>query len=160
MVLNNIEKLIEKYENAETSIKEEKILQEYFQREDVPSHLEVYKPMFNYFSLTRTEQFTKEVPLGTKNTSWYKWLSVAAVAVVMFGVYMSQLAGPTEAEKREALMAYNQTMEALSMVSNQLENGKNQLSPLNVMASNLDEGIEMAGMITEFSETTNIIYNP
>ncbi|WP_228851168.1 hypothetical protein [Aegicerativicinus sediminis] len=160
MVLNNIEKLIEKYENAETSIKEEKILQEYFSREDVPPHLEVYKPLFNYFTFTRTEQFTKEVPLKTKNTVWYKWLSVAAVAVVMFGVYMSQLAGPTEAEKQEALLAYNQTMEALSMVSNQLEIGKNQLTPLNVMASNLDEGIEMAGMITEFSETTNLIYNP
>lgn len=160
MVLNNIEKLIEKYENAETSLKEERYLQEYFAKEDIPEHLEVYRPMFTYFSQTRTEQFTKEVPLTTKNTHWYKWLSIAAVTVLMFGVYMKQFSGPSEAEKREALLAYQQTMDALSLVSAQLENGKEQLSPLNFMASNLEEGIETVGMINEFSQTTNLIYNP
>ncbi|NNF84944.1 MAG: hypothetical protein HKM26_00215, partial [Winogradskyella sp.] len=66
MALNNIEKLITKYENAETSLEEEAQLKAYFQNEEVAPHLEHYKPMFQYFVTTQKEQFTKDVPLKTK----------------------------------------------------------------------------------------------
>ena len=49
MVLNNIEILIEKYENGETTLKEEQQLKNYFSQETVEPHLEVYKSMFQYF---------------------------------------------------------------------------------------------------------------
>ena len=65
-VLNDIEKLIEKYEEGETSLKEEQVLKTYFSQETVASHLEVYKPMFAYFSVNQQEQFTKDIPLTTK----------------------------------------------------------------------------------------------
>ena len=88
MVLNNIEHLLEKYENGETSLKEEQQLKDYFSQETVEPHLEMYKPMFQYFLVTKQERFTKDLPLKTKKKFNYKWLSVAAVAVLMFGVYI------------------------------------------------------------------------
>ena len=55
MVLDNknIEQLIEKYENAETTLQEEQQLKHYFFFFFVEPHLEVYKPMFAYFFYTK-----------------------------------------------------------------------------------------------------------
>ena len=70
MELNNIENLLEKYTNAETSIKEEQQLKTFFAQETVPAHLERYKPLFNYFSNTETETYNKPLPLNSKKTEW------------------------------------------------------------------------------------------
>ena len=66
MVLDKIEKLLEKYDNGETSLQEEQQLKNYFSQEVVAPHLEVYKPMFVYFLQTQKEQFTKTIPLQPK----------------------------------------------------------------------------------------------
>ncbi len=62
MALNNIEQLLEKYDNAETTVAEEAQIRAYFEQEEVPSHLESYKMLFEYVSHTKQEQFTKDVP--------------------------------------------------------------------------------------------------
>jgi hypothetical protein len=63
MVLNNIEKLIEKYNNAETTLNEEAQLKAYFASDNVEPDLEHYKSLFQYFSLSQKEQYTKAVTL-------------------------------------------------------------------------------------------------
>lgn len=158
MVLNKIEELIEKYENGKTSLKEEQQLKEYFSQETVEPHLEVYRTMFNYFSKTKTELYTKEVPFKKGKDNYYKLMAVAAAIIIMFGLVFDPF-GPTDQEQQEALMAYNETMRALSMVSDQLNEGKEVLSPLSILNTNLTEGMHKANLIKEFSETTNIVYN-
>jgi hypothetical protein len=49
MELANIEKLVEKYLNAETSLKEEQTLKHYFTNGNVAPHLQEYSYLFNYF---------------------------------------------------------------------------------------------------------------
>ena len=60
MVLNSIEKLLEKYENGETSLREEQQLKEYFAQEEIQPQFEAYKPLFMYFSENSMEEYTKE----------------------------------------------------------------------------------------------------
>ncbi|WP_422103755.1 hypothetical protein [Winogradskyella sp.] len=158
MVLNSIEKLIEKYNNAETSLKEEAQLRAYFESDDVAPHLEHYKPLFQYFSLAQQEQYTKDVPLKPKRTKLYQWISVAAVAVLMLGIAIPQFFGPTEEEKRQAQIAYEQTLEAFNLVSLGMNKGKQQLNSLAMVSDNLNQGIEEASRLSEFSKTTNRIF--
>ncbi len=134
MVLNNIEKLLEKYDNGETTLKEEQQLKDYFSQETVAPHLEMYKPLFGYFLVNQQEQFTKDVPLTTKKVFNYKWLSVAAVAVLMFGMYFNntkisqeELGTYSENEKQLAL---NEVRESLQLVSNVFNKGTRQVSYL------------------------------
>ena len=157
MVLDNIEKLLEKYDNGETTLQEEQQLKHYFTQETVAPHLEVYKPMFQYFVITQEEQFTKDVPLKPKKTiTLYKWISVAAVAVLMFGVY-TQVNKPSELND-EQLLAYNQTMDALNLVSSQFKKGNDNIEALGLMSSSLNKGTENMAYINQFSNTTNKIF--
>lgn len=158
MALNKeIEALLIKYENAETSLQEEAQLKDYFQSDNVAPHLEHYKPMFQYFVSTQKEQYTKDVPLNTKRSNLYQWISVAAVAVLMLGIFVPQWLGPSEQEKQEALLVYNQTMEALSLVSREFNEGREQLATLNLVTENFNEGVEKASRLGEFNKTTNRI---
>jgi hypothetical protein len=161
MVLNNIEKLLEKYSNAETSLKEEAQLRAYFANDDVAPHLEHYKPMFQYFSLSQKEQYTKDVPLKTKKTNLYKWISVAAVAVLMLGIFIPNWQGDSKTFanlSQQEQEAYNKTMEAFKLVSIGMNEGKQQLNSLALVSDNLNHGIEKAGRLSEFSKTTNKIF--
>ncbi len=157
MVLNNIEKLIEKYENGESTLKEEQQLKDYFSQETVEPHLEVYKSMFQYFSVTKEEQFTKDVPLipitiGTKKTyAMYKWISVAAIAVLMFGIYFQNTRPNDEIDPVLA----QQTMEALNLLSLNFNKGTSSVS---LLSSNFTKGAENIAYVGTFGETTNKIY--
>ncbi len=160
MVLNNIEELIEKYNNAETTLKEEAQLKAYFASDNVEPHLEHYKPLFQYFYQSKQEQYTKDVPLNTKKTRLYQWISVAAVAVLMLGLIVPKMFGPTEEElkNRELAMAtYHQTIEAFNLISLGMNEGKAQFTNLALVSDNIDEGVGQASRLGEFNTITNKI---
>ena len=141
MELDRIEKLLEKYLNASTSITEEKELRTYFSQESIPTHLEQYAPMFQYFSMAKEERFTKQVPIPiTVRTrrDYFKWVSVAAVAVLMFGIYF----GKEYQKQKEIDYAYSETKKALSL-----------------LADNFSRGTEKVAYLNEFENTKQKIYN-
>lgn len=161
MALNNIEQLLEKYDNAETSLAEEAQIRAYFAEEDVPAHLESYKQLFQYVSHTKQEQFTKDVPLQPKRTKVYQWISVAAVAVLMLGAYfqVTQMNQTKTLDdlSHEQLMAYNQTMEVFNLVSTKLNKGSAHLGALDLVSTKLNEGAENLVYVKEFNKATNKI---
>ncbi len=162
MVLNNIEELLEKYNNAETTLKEEAQLKAYFESDNVATHLEHYKPMFQYFSQSKQEQYTKDVPLNSKKKSnFYQWISVAAVAVLMLGIFIPNWQGESKdfaSLTQEEQEVISTTMEAFNLVSLGMNKGKQQLNSLALVSDNLNLGIDGAGRLSEFSKTTNKIF--
>lgn len=162
MVLDKIEKLLKKYNNAETTLQEEQQLKQYFTQETVAPHLEVYKPMFQYFVITKEEQFTKDIPLKPRKTyRLYKWISIAAIAVLMFGIYFQTENKPiTELSQltTEQQEAFFQTKKALAMLSSNINVGAASLNTLKIASNSFEKGAEQMNYISEFSKTTNKIF--
>jgi hypothetical protein len=48
--MENLDKLLEKYLNGQTSLQEEEWLRNYFTKEDIPGGKEEYKALFGYFN--------------------------------------------------------------------------------------------------------------
>ncbi|MFD1064244.1 hypothetical protein ACFQ1Q_13390 [Winogradskyella litorisediminis] len=164
MELNSIEKLLEKYDLAETTLQEEAKLRAYFASDDVAAHLEHYKPMFLYFSKTQNDTFTKEVNLlaSTKTKSkskLYQWISVAAVAVLMLGITIPNLvnnAPKTLADYTpEEQEMYLKTKNALTMLSANFNKGASSINVLDMASENLNAGIYKASFVSQFGKTTN-----
>ena len=137
MELDNIEKLLEKYFEATSTVAEEQTLQAYFSQEKIAAHLEQYRPMFTYFSIAKEERYTKQVPLKPRR-NYYKWLSVAAVVVLTFGIYF----GNEYQERKQAEYAYNETKKAFEL-----------------LAENFGKGTEKVAYLQEFEVAKQKIYN-
>ena len=138
MVLDRIEKIIDKYFEGETSIAEENELKVYFSSPDVAQHLKQYQPIFGYFSQAKEQQFSQEIPLKTKKQSNVLWLSIAAMVVVMLGVgtmmylevnQQSQFVACTPENNPE--LALQETEKALELVSKHLNTGIESVSYIN-----------------------------
>ena len=136
MGLANIEKLLEKYLDAETTIAEEKKLKNYFSSENVAPHLQEYQELFGYFSTNKNERFTKTIQLKTQKTNW-KWLSVAASIVLLVSVYT----GYQKNQQRKAEKLYHETQMAFGM-----------------LAANLNKGSDAIAQLQYFEDTTNKIF--
>lgn len=89
----DIEKLLEKYYDGETSLEEERALKQFFQSGDVPEHLQSHAAQFGYFVQARKEQpsltFNHDLALmldPPKARNLNPWLRIAAaVALLIVG---------------------------------------------------------------------------
>ncbi len=148
MELDNIEKLIAKYFEANTTVAEEELLKKYFAQGNVPEHLASYTPIFNYFAAAKQEQFDKEVVLESDASAKkmkfnYKWLSVAAVGLLFFGVYFGNTYFEQKEKERMATeYAYQETKKALDFLS-----------------ENFNKGTEKVAYLNQFEKTKQKIYN-
>ncbi|GAA3583950.1 hypothetical protein [Snuella lapsa] len=154
MVLNNIEKLLEKYENGETTLKEEQVLKNYFLQDTVAPHLEVYKPLFTYFMVNQQEQFTKDVPLKTTRKFNYKWISVAAVAVLMLGVYFKMASTNNLGTIKDPEMAFKEVSKSLEMISKNFNKGASTVGYLD----EVNKGTATLSYLNEIENITSIIF--
>jgi len=136
MELANIEKLLEKYENAETTLAEEKALKNYFSSDNVAPHLQEYQALFGYFSTSENERFTKTIQLNSQKQRW-KWLTVAASVVLLVSVYN----GYENIQQRKAEKVYAETIGAFEMLS-----------------ANLNKGNVAIAQLQRFDDTTNKIF--
>lgn len=137
MELDNIEKLIEKYFEATTTVAEEKELKAYFSSEVVAAHLEKYTPMFSHFTNAKKERFTKALPLKKKKNN-LKWFSAAAAAIILLmGVYFTRSENTTLEEEY--------TQEEIATAQEALQ----------LLAFNFNKGTKQINYIDEFEKNTN-----
>lgn len=146
-----IEKLLEKYYEAETSLQEEKILKEYFSGSEIPAHLQEHKDMFNYFDNSLLETSNRSIKL-TKKTIALRWLSIAAMLVFFISVY--SLYQQNEAEKQEAQLAYMETQKALDLISSSLNKGTGAIAQLD----NFNKGTEAIAELQAFEKAQSKIF--
>ncbi|MRH99928.1 hypothetical protein GH721_05210 [Kriegella sp. EG-1] len=137
MELNNIEKLLEKYFEAKTSVTEEDTLHKYFSQESVAPHLEQYKDMFQYFKSAKQERFTKEVPIVSEVTAVRKkrfgWYSAAGAVAICAGLYFNQ---PKTIEDQYSPEEIAAAQEALALLGTNFSKGSNQISYLDEFEKN------------------------
>ena len=145
MELKVIEALVEKYLEAETTLKEEAKLQAYFCSGDVAPHLQQYVPMFSYFEAAREERFAGKMHYNSGRRKVYSWVAVAASIMILLGVVSQQNEQVNEfGTYEDPELAMQKTKEALDMVSRYMNTGTEDL-----------------GYLQEFNSTTNkIVQNP
>jgi hypothetical protein len=137
MESNRIDQLLVKYLDAETTLQEEALLQDYFQNSNVAPHLEEYRALFGYFSESKTERYTKTIQLNTQQKNW-KWLSVAASVVLLFSVYTGY---ENNQDRKEARVAFENTKNAFQLLS-----------------KNMNKGTAAMAYLGEYETTTNKIF--
>lgn len=123
-----IEKLIEKYFNAETSLEEESRLRSYFSSGNVAPHLQEYTPLFGYFESSKEEKFSGRVNFKKNDIRVYSWIAVAASIVVVAGLFFHE-PGKTNGfgSYEDPEIAMQKTKETLQLVSRYMKTGTEEL---------------------------------
>ena len=145
MEVQKIEQLIEQFLEGNTTLKEEKMLKEYFTQNEVPSHLSVYEPLFGYYKMTKSE-ISKDFQFPVKKQNYTKWFGVAASIVFITLITFFYLQDSTP--KQENLGTFDSPEEAL------VETHK----ALQLVANNLNSGMESVSYLDEYEKTKKTIF--
>ncbi len=155
MELANIDKLVEKYLNAETTLQEEQVLQEYFTSPNVAAHLQEYSIMFSYFKQSKDETYTKTIQLKPeKPKKNLKWLSIAASVVLLFSAFL----GNQKYQEHQQRKQFAQITEALQMVSFNLNKGNEALYAVSNNLNKRNDALEHLNTLPNtFSKASEIL---
>lgn len=134
MDLKRIEKLLEKYLDARTSVAEEAELRAYFASEQVALHLVEYQAMFGYFNQAKETQYEGQTVVLNRNHSRrqvFAWVGIAVSILLLAGLFLNQ---PSKAGEfgtyDDPEIALEKTKEALNFLSKNLKAGNQELGHL------------------------------
>ena len=146
MELQEIEKLIGKYEAGETSLVQEEILREYFASQQVPPHLEPYRVLFGYVKQARRESLSEKPVLQSRRVDYF-WTGIAATVILALGLFLYQdkdFSGSSSdlGTIRDQELALQKTKETLKLVSEYMNQGSEDLVYLKELNTATDKFIE------------------
>jgi lipase chaperone LimK len=147
-----IQHLLEKYWNCETTLEEEQSLRDYFQSSEGPDSMKETAELFRYFGSEKnkllSENFndvvTKQIRQrqGTKVISMVSWVQVARVAagilvVIVAGYFIRQeirKSYPSEVADTysDPKLAFEETKKALQMISKSFGKAKQEATRINM----------------------------
>ena len=132
MELANIERLVKKYLNAETTLQEETTLKNYFTGGFVAEHLQEYAHLFNYFAIAKAETFTKTIKLAPEKSKKrnFKWLYIAASVVLLVSIFIGKQQYNNHQQRKEAKIIYAQVTKGLALLSSNLKKGERAVATL------------------------------
>ncbi len=155
MELVKIEQMLEAYFEGNTSLSEEQELRSFFRKEEIPAHLEAYRPLFKGLDTAKKEtlQRTLSIPAPEKRNRFWMY-SIAASFLVVLGVagFMNSQSG-LSSEEKEALAAFKQTKETMLLFSENLNKGTESM----VHLKELTKGSEAIAVLNEFNESKKLI---
>lgn len=133
MELKKIKILLEKYEAGETSLADEKILQQYFKDHKVPEDLKAYQGIFSFSEVEKEKKSTVDATLPKPVKSYkHLWTGIAASIILLVGIFLFQN-NSNEMQNSELGTIQNEeealqkSMETLRMVSKLMNESKQDL---------------------------------
>ena len=148
MELAQIEHLIEKYFEAETSIADEKQLQLYFSSPNVAQHLKQYRSVFGYYKQAKQEKFVATIHLPTHKKRTV-WIRIAASILILFGVGFFVVINKQQQNSVADLGTYNSPEEAF----------KETQKALALLSTHVNVGIESVHYVYEYQKTKERVFN-
>ncbi|MDC8000468.1 hypothetical protein POV26_05435 [Aequorivita todarodis] len=141
----NVKKLLEAYFEGNTSLEEEKKLQDYFTNQTVADDLVQYQPIFAGLKAAKEERSSKAFTLPESKPKTIKtwWYSAAAILVMAFGAGSFYFSQPHYTqEEKEALAAFEKSKNAMLLLSENLNKGAEQLTFVKQFAITKDKIFE------------------
>ncbi|GGD29605.1 hypothetical protein [Flavobacterium orientale] len=139
-----IEQLIDKYFEGTTSLEEEMVLKNYFSQENVADELKQFQPLFSYLQLAKEETAPNKTVLKSKKP-FKKWISIAAVFILIASLTTIWNLKATDSQDLGTFddpeIAYAETLKALEL-----------------LASNVNYGMESVNYINEYEYSKNLIF--
>ena len=151
MELTNIETLLEKYLEANTTLEEEEILRNYFNSNNVAPHLEEFGMLFGYFKQCKSETFTKTIQLKPKkNKKNWKWLSLVASVTLLISVFIGKQTYDKHLQRKQ----FAEIKKALLEVSFNLNRGNDAIY---VVSDNLTKGSDAITKLDTYEKTVHSV---
>jgi len=173
MEYNEIEKLLNKYLEGESTLEEESLLKEYFTQTGLPPEHREMQEMFSYFAETKQEStppfdITSELN-AVIESKWkkesvnrfrrvYAWAgSAAAVLVISFGMfqYLNKPQPTVKDTFKDPKLAYLETKQALMKISKVMNHNTAKLKYL----SNMDKSFDQVQKIAQIDKVVNSVKN-
>jgi hypothetical protein len=155
MELYKVEALLEKYFDGETSIAEEKQLQDYFSKQQVAPHLEKYTALFNHFAVAKEQQFEQEIPVlqiqkdeSRNQKRNLSWISIAASVVILMGIGTYVFYNSEQVNNSKDLGTYDDPEVAF----------KETQKALSQLSKNVNVGIESVKYVEEYQIAKNKVF--
>ena len=136
MELSKLESLLKKYEEGNTSLDEEKQLKDYFSSAEIPAHLRSYKMIFSYAANEKNKTYTGRIQISSKKRQFF-FIGIAATILLVIGIFAWQNNSWEELPQHnlgtieDPHEAYQKTKEALQMVAEVFNAGREDLEYLN-----------------------------
>ena len=84
--MKNIDKILERYFEAETTLEEEQVLREYFEQKNIHERHKIYTPMFSYF--VEEKSALKDIKKkNRRKIPHHIWSGIAASIIFLTGVW-------------------------------------------------------------------------
>ena len=170
MTTKEIEAILAKYYNGNSTLQEEHQLKEFFQRSDVPENLLEHKPIFGFFTEEREVETSKEfepaldeklkqgkiVSLINRRRKITYSLSIAASIILVASLIITFQLGvfsPTQlvGTISDPDLAYMEASSALFIVSERFNTGLDKASQLEAFQT----GLNQAGQLETFQSSFN-----
>lgn len=145
----HIDQLLDKYWEGQTSLEDEKTLQQYFSGDDIASQHLAYQSLFQFFKKEKGHTYSRDIELNLsrekeaviRSVRPFNWRAIAAAfAFLLFASYgVWQISQPTEAERIAQVWEENETTDPKQA----LEEIK---SALLLASAKLNQGAKTAAM--------------
>lgn len=137
MELNDLRILLDKYEDGETSVQEERKLKAYFNSHDVPQEFAAYKQIFGFSSESKKIGYSKEVQLSAGFNKKWAYAGIAASILLIMSFFLFNDNSNQSLNKQnlgtieDPEQAYLKTKETLKMVAEVFSDSREELEYLN-----------------------------